>query len=158
MKKHTSSGRNILIGLLAILGLSALGGGGALILSPSGKLIGGLPLAMLQNSPFTDFFVPGIILFMVLGVAPLSLIISLLKKNELKFFDWVNCFNDMHWAWTFSIYIAFALIIWIQTEMLMISSIHWSHALYTGLAVLIIFVALLPQVRNLYRKSNHYTP
>jgi len=59
--------RNILIGLLAMLGLGAIGGGGALILSPSGKLLGGLPLAMLNKTPFSDFLIPGIILFFVLG-------------------------------------------------------------------------------------------
>jgi hypothetical protein len=152
MKKQTKGGRNTLIGLLSFLGLGALGGGGALILSPSGKLIGGMPLAILHKTPFTDFFIPGAILFVVLGVAPLLLIIPLIKKNESALCEKVNFFSDMHWAWSFSIYIAFALIIWIQTEMLMISSVHWAHALYTGWAVLIIFVALLPQVRILYRK------
>ena len=120
----------MLIGLLALLGLGAFGGGGALILSPSGKLLGGLPLAMLDKTPFTNFLIPGIILFLVLGVAPLLLIIPLIKINESKLFDKINFFGDMHWAWSFSIYIAFALIIWIQTEMLMISAVHWSHTLY----------------------------
>lgn len=146
---------NILIALLAMLGVGAIFGGGALILSPSGKLIGGLPVAMLDKTPFADFFTPGIILFLVLGVAPLLLIIALIKKNESKFFDRINFFSDMHWAWSFSIYIAFALIIWIQTEMLMISSVHWSHALYMGWALLIIFFALLPQVRNQYKKNEN---
>ena len=143
--------RNILISQLAILGIGACFGGGALTISSSGKLIGGLPLAMLDKTPFSNFLIPGIILFLVLGVAPLLLIMPLIKKNESKFFDKFKFFHDMYWAWSFSIYIAFALIIWIQTEMLMISSVHWSHALYTGWAVLIIFVALLPQVRNLYK-------
>jgi hypothetical protein len=70
MQKQNKSGRNSLIGLLSFLGLGALGGGGALILSPSGKLIGGMPLAILHKTPFTDFFIPGVILFVVLGVAP----------------------------------------------------------------------------------------
>ena len=144
--------RNLLIALLAILGFGAIFGGGALILSPTGKLIGGLPLAMLDKTPFADFFIPGIILF--LGVAPLLLILPLIKINKSKLFDKINFFSDMHWAWSFSIYIAFALIIWIQTEMLLISAVHWLHVLYMGWALLIIFVALLPQVRNLYKKEN----
>ena len=47
--------RKIHIYLLAFLGVSAIGGGGALIISPSGKLLGGLPLSILKNSPFNDF-------------------------------------------------------------------------------------------------------
>lgn len=35
--------RNIHLIVLAFLALSAIGGGGALVISPSGKLIGGLP-------------------------------------------------------------------------------------------------------------------
>jgi hypothetical protein len=68
MKSKTSI--NIHIFLLAFLGISALGGGRALIISPSGKLLGGLPLSILKNSPFEDFLNPGIILFLVLGIIP----------------------------------------------------------------------------------------
>lgn len=49
MKSKTAI--NIHLFLLAFLGLSAMGGG-ALIISPSGKLLGGLPLSILQYSPF----------------------------------------------------------------------------------------------------------
>jgi len=62
--------RNILLFLLAFLGLSAIGGVGALIISHSGKLLGGLPLSILERSPFDNFLVPGIILFVVLGLVP----------------------------------------------------------------------------------------
>lgn len=63
-----TAARNILISLLLFLGVSAIGGGGALIISPSGKLLGGLPLSILAQSPFPDFLIPGIILFTILGL------------------------------------------------------------------------------------------
>jgi hypothetical protein len=66
MKPTTA--RNILISLLLFLGLSAMGGGSLLIISPSGKLLGGLPLSILEHSPFSDFLIPGIILFLILGL------------------------------------------------------------------------------------------
>ncbi len=75
----TTTVRNIYLSLLAFLGLSAIGGGGALIISPSGKLLGGLPLSILERSPFNDFLFPGIILFIVLGIIPSLLIFALLK-------------------------------------------------------------------------------
>lgn len=40
----------------------------------------------------------------------------------------------------------------LQIEMTFLRAVHWSHTLYTYLAISIIFVALLPQVRNLYKK------
>lgn len=42
----TTTTRNLLLALLALLGLGAIGGGGALTISPSGQLLG-MPLALL---------------------------------------------------------------------------------------------------------------
>ena len=143
--------RNTLIGLLVFLGIGAIGGGGVFIISPSGKLMG-MPLSMLNKSPFDSFLIPGIILFSVLGIAPTLLARALYRKTASKLAERFNFFIDMHWTWTFSIYVAFALIIWLQIEMQMLSAVSWLHTFYMFLAVLIIFVALLPQVRNLYKK------
>ena len=143
--------RNILLFLLGFLGLGAIGGGGALIISPTGELIG-LPLSMLEKSPFNSFFIPGVILFSVLGLIPLMLIIGLLKKPKSKLAEQINLFKDMHWSWTYSIYIAFTLIIWIQIQMVFLHTVHWLHTFYIFYAIAIIIIALLPQVRNLYKK------
>jgi hypothetical protein len=115
--------RNIHLFLLAFLGLSAIGGGGTLIISPSGKLLGGLPLSILENSPFSDFLILGIILFVVLGIFPSLLVYALLKKPAFLLAESINLFQDMHWAWSFSIYVAFALIIWIQVETIYVQGV-----------------------------------
>jgi hypothetical protein len=148
----TKTARNLLLILLAFLGLSAIGGGGALILSPSGKLLGGLPLSILQNSPFGNFLIPGIILFIVLGLFPSFLVWALLKKPVSALAERFNFFKDMHWAWSFTIYIAFALIIWIQVETIYVQGTGWLQTFYMLYAIPIIFVALLPQVRSFYKK------
>ena len=147
----TKTARNVLLILLALLGLGAIFGGGVLIISPNGKLFG-MPLSMLDNSPFNNFLIPGIILFGVLGIIPIGLTFALIKRPEYKFAEIFNFYTDMYWAWTYCIYIAFALIIWIQLEMTFLRAVHWSHTLYMFLAILILFVALLPQVRNQYKK------
>jgi magnesium-transporting ATPase (P-type) len=144
---------NIHISLLAFLGIGAIGGGGALIISPSGKLLGGIPLSLLKNSPFNDFLIPGIILFFVLGIFPCLVAYSLLKKTANNLAESLNFFKDMYWAWSFSIYVAFALIIWIQVEMYFMQAVVWLHTFYMILAIVIIFVALLPQVRSFYKKD-----
>jgi hypothetical protein len=147
----TIAARNVLLFLLAFLALGAIIGGGALIISPSGKLLR-MPLSNLGSSPFNNFLIPGIILFLILGLVPIFLIIALLKKPESKVAEYINFFKDMHWSWTSTIYIAFALIIWIQIEMVFLDSVHWFHTFYMFFAIIIIFIALLPQVRNLYKK------
>ena len=144
--------RNILVSLILFLGLSAIGGGGTLIISPSGTLLGGLPLSILQHSPFTNFLVPGIILFFILGFAPCLISIALIKKPKSEFAEKFNLFTDMYWAWSYSIYIAFALIIWIQVETIFVQSAGWLQTFYILYAIPIIFVALLPQIRTLYKK------
>ena len=113
----TTSTRNILIGLLIFLGLGAIGGGGVLIVSPSGRLFG-MPLSMLNKSPFADFLIPGIILFTVLGLVPCLVAYAMLKKPASRLAERFNFFGDMHWSRTGSIYVTFALIIWLQIEMM----------------------------------------
>ena len=70
----------ILLILLAFQALSGLFGGAALVLDPSGSSIR-LPLSLLEGSPFGNFLIPGIILFLVLGIFPL-IIFSLLRKKD----------------------------------------------------------------------------
>jgi len=143
--------RNTLIFLLGFLGIGALFGGGALTISPSGALLR-MPLSLLEKSPFVNYLIPGIILFLILGVAPLGLIFALIKKPAGKFADKFNFFRDMHWSWSYNIYIAFALIIWLQVEMHILQAVNWLHTFYMFFAIALIFIALLPQIRYLYKK------
>ena len=145
--------RNILLCLLSFLGLSAASGGGALIISPSGKLLGGLPLSILRNSPFIDFLIPGSILFFVLGLFPCLVVYALLKKPENKIAEKINFFHDMYWGWTFTIYIAFALIIWIQVESIYVQGVGWLQTFYMLFSIPLIFIALLPQAKDFYKKQ-----
>jgi len=71
---------------------------------------------------------------------------------ESKLFDKLNFLTDFHWTCTFSIYIAYALMAWIQIQMMMLNSVSWSHTLYLFTAGAIIFIALLTQVRKFYQK------
>jgi hypothetical protein len=58
------------VALEVFLGIGALGGGIALMLGPRGEIIP-LPVSALAGSPFDTYFVPGLILFFVLGLGPL---------------------------------------------------------------------------------------
>lgn len=137
--------------LLCFLGLGAIGGGVALIASPSGEAIG-MPVSVLKNSPFTDFLVPGLLLFIVFGICPFVLIIALLSKPGSRLAERFNFFSDMHWAWSFSLYQGFALLIWIQVQMTIMQAVHWLHTFYVLYAILMLFTGLLPGVRRMYRK------
>lgn len=142
---------SIYISLLLFLGISAIFGGGALIISPSGRLLGGLPLSILKNSPYSNFLVPGIILFLVLGIFPIFTVWALIKKTVVPFVAYFNLFKDMHWSWSYSIYCAFALMIWIQIETYFIQGVGWLQMFYMLYVIPILIVALLLSIRNKYK-------
>ena len=81
-------------------------------------------------------------------INPTILIICEGKNTEPEYF---NLFKDMHWAWTFSIYVAFALIIWIQVETIFVQSVGWLQTFYMLYTIPVILVALLPKVRAIYK-------
>lgn len=49
----------------------------------SGKLLG-IPLSILAPSPLHDFLVPGLLLFFLVGLAPLVTIYALIEKRDSK--------------------------------------------------------------------------
>jgi hypothetical protein len=56
--------------LEVLLSVGALGGGLVLMIAPRGEIMP-LPLAALAGSPFETYFVPGLILFTIIGLGPL---------------------------------------------------------------------------------------
>jgi len=90
--------------LLVVLGqLSgrALVGGVALLMAPSGKIIGLSP-APLDGTPFMDFLVPGIILFVLFGLVPAVVCYALYIRH------W--------WGWATSLGVAVAMLAWVLVE------------------------------------------
>lgn len=67
--------------LLAINGIGAIYGGLSLILDPSGESIQ-FPDGTLDNSPFTNYLIPGIILLVVNGVLSILTFILLIIKHK----------------------------------------------------------------------------
>lgn len=139
----------LLILLHLLLGIGAVFGGMVLVIDPSGELIK-MPITLLENSPFDSFLIPGIILFVVLGVLPLIVSFALATKRQLKIANRLNLFTDMHWAWAYSIYISFALIIWITIEIFFIQHVAIIHVAYIFLGLTIQAVTLLPSVQKYY--------
>lgn len=65
--------------LLGFNGLGALYGGGLLILDPGGGKLG-MPLSLLAPSPFSDYFWPGLILFVFNGLSSLLICLAVMMK------------------------------------------------------------------------------
>ena len=71
--------------LVIFQGISGILGGIGLILDPTGKSLH-LPIIWLENSPFSDYLIPGIILLIVLGVFPLVVVYGLGEKYRWSWF------------------------------------------------------------------------
>jgi hypothetical protein len=74
-------GEWLLVGLLVGLGVRALAGGAALVVDPTGGLVGLSPAA-LDGSPFANYRLPGVVLFSVLGAGPLLAACGLLTGRR----------------------------------------------------------------------------
>jgi hypothetical protein len=120
----------VLLFLHAFVGLGAIGGGLMAILNPQGP--GGMPVDTLKNSPFTDFLIPGIILFAVIGIG--NLISALAVHLKSRFHGYIS--SVFSWA----------LVIWIVVQCIMLNAVVSLHVIFftiglveAALAMIILF-------------------
>jgi hypothetical protein len=93
------------IGLELFLSAGAIGGGLALMVGPHGEILP-LPVSGLAGSPFADFFVPGAILFIILGLGPLAAAVLAWRSDPVAPF--------------LTIAVGGALLIWLAVEIAII--------------------------------------
>jgi hypothetical protein len=141
----------VLLIILIIQCLGGLAGGGALIAAPSGRVMK-LPASWLAGSPFHDFLIPGLILFVVLGIGPAVVIWALLARPGCAPLERVNPFLHQYWGWTLSGVIGVALVVWIVVEVAIIARFSWLQPFFGGLGVAIVALTLTPSVRAAYRR------
>lgn len=96
---------HFLQGCLFVQGLSGFSGGLGLIWDPTGNTLQ-IPIEWLSGTPFQTYLVPGILLFLVIGILPLVTLYGTWKRRA--------------WAWPATVIISAGLIIWILVEILMI--------------------------------------
>jgi hypothetical protein len=116
--------------LLLFNGIGAIYGGGNLILHPDGSSIQ-LTMDWLEHTPFKDYLIPGIVLFIANGIFSfIALAAMLLKVNN--------------YAW---LVMAEGAILtgWIVIQMLMIQTVYFLHYVMggTGLALIVVGYLLL---------------
>lgn len=110
MKKINS----ILFGLHFFVGIGGMAGGFAAITNPDNPL--GAPVEILKNSPFDDFLIPGILLFIVVGVG--NVISALTLRANYRFQGYMS--SVFSWG----------LVIWIIVQCIMLRAIAFLHILF----------------------------
>jgi len=116
----------LLILLIGIIAVAAIASGISMINSPDGITLN-LQTYLLDNTPFKNFLIPGILLtFFVGGVNLVAFFYNIFKKQ-----------NRFSWA------IAGGIVItgWVLTEMILTGFVHWLHFIYMAFGVLIILIS-----------------
>jgi hypothetical protein len=122
-----SSLRIVAIGLLSFVGFTALYGGWALMIDPSGGILN-MPVDKMRFSPFDNYFIPGLILFVVLGWGSLLLLPILVKRKEKT--------NG------FLILAGMTLSGGITVQMIMMGEINWLHHVYLIVGLTLLFLGM----------------
>ncbi len=144
----------ILIILVSFEAVAALFGGISLIIDPSGEVLL-LPVTLLEGSLFGSYLIPGLILFLVLGLFPLFLIFPLIFKPNWKIFNKFNVYKSSYWAWTYTLYTSITLIIWINVQVLLLETSSAIQGAFGLLGTIMLVLTLLPRVKRYYRMK-HY--
>jgi hypothetical protein len=111
------------VGLEIFLGLGALFGGGLLILAPDGRLLG-MPVSLLAGTPFPSFLVPGVCLFVFVGIAPLLAAAMTLRRQVI--------------APLAAVAVGLTLMGWMASEMVALAglgSLAWAFYLVLGTSI-----------------------
>jgi hypothetical protein len=139
-----------LIAVLIFLGVSGLFGGVAFIAAPDGHILHA-PKSWLENIPFSDFLIPGLLLFFVVGVLPLLVAAALLWGPVWPGLQRRVPFRGQYWAWTATGLAGFGIIIFEIVEAAYIGLGSFLQYLYLVVGIVIVVLALSRPVREFYR-------
>jgi len=117
------------IALEIFLGIGAAGGGLALMAGPYGEILP-IPVSALSGSPFANYFVPGAILFTILGIGPLGAAVLAWRRHPVA--PLLTCG------------VGGALLIWLVVQIVIVgySNDPPLQASYLGLGVVISLVGV----------------
>lgn len=122
----------VLVAVLGQLSARAVVGGLALVLSPSGSIVG-LSTAPLAATPFADFLVPGVVLLGVFGVGSAGVCYSLAVGRV--------------WGWWGAVGVGVALLVWIAVEVA-VGFVRPTVVLNAATALAVLALAMSPGVRR----------
>jgi hypothetical protein len=143
----------LLIITVLIQSSAAIFGGINLIYDPTGISIR-LPISLLKGTYFSDFLLPGILLFVLIGLIPLFLIIPLILKPKWHGFNQLNIYKGYHWVWTYTLYNSIILISWINIQLVVLNNGSMIHGIVGILGTIMLILTLLPSVKSYYRNRS----
>jgi hypothetical protein len=135
--------------LVLLLGIGAVISGPMLFLEPSGRLMQ-WNVDQLRGTPFPDYTIPGLVLFLFLGLFPVFVSIGLMAKPRWKWPDVINPSKRHHWAWAASWAAGIIALTWIAVETLLLGIISFLQPVIAVWGALILVITFLPGVNRYY--------
>lgn len=124
----------LLYGIGALfLGVTAFVSGLIMILDPSGVTMG-LEPEWLDQTPFQDYRIPGLLLFSVLGIGSFIVLYGLVTMSK--------------WSWIAAVGLGVALVGWIGAQILLLQMYHVLQLIYGLLGVAFLVLSFHPSTRQ----------
>lgn len=119
----------LLFALHAFVGIGGMAGGLAAITNPQEPL--GVSVEILKKSPFSNYLIPGIILFTIIGLG--NVICAFMFRFKSRFQGYIS--SVFSWA----------LVIWIVVQCIMLNTVAFLHVIFfiIGLIEAILSVIIL---------------
>jgi hypothetical protein len=114
--------RTALLILLSVVTITALPSGLIMMYDPEGTSLG-LATYMLFNTPFQDYFIPGLLLLIFVGGSNLISLLLVMSQST----------SSYKWSLISGTIVA----VWILGEFLFIPYYHWLQGLYLAAGILI---------------------
>ena len=142
----------LLIILLVFIGVGAVISGTLLFITTDGHLLE-WTTEQLTGTPFSNYLIPGLILFILLGLFPLFVGYGLLKRPNWNWPETINPIRKQHWAWTASWAAGVIMLIWIVFETALLGIISFLQPVIAVYGIIIIILTLIPGVKRYFRKD-----
>lgn len=118
--------KTILFILIGFVALTASISGLLLMSNPDGAILQ-LSLKLLEGTTFHDYFIPGIMLTILVGATNLFTVWLLIKRDSSAY----------NWSLTCGI----ILCTWVLAQIIVLRAVHWMHFMYFVIGLMIALLA-----------------
>lgn len=118
--------KTLLFILVSVIGITATSSGLMMVSDPGGHALN-LPASVLDNSPFNDFIIPGILLT-IIGAINLFAVFYNMQRHP----------NRYNWAMAGGILISG----WIIIQIILVQHFYWLHYVFLVAGILIMLISL----------------
>lgn len=131
------------------LGLGGIYGGVAMLSDPTGRAI--QMEDILHLLPVPNFILPGLFLFVVMGLLPILLSIGLIREPDWSWANKLSAWSKHYWAWTGTVAVGMTLFVWLAFQGILIG-FQWPIQYATLMnGVLIVLTAIIPSIQKYYK-------